>query len=204
MPHDMSCLNVSRETSLKFDQYVKILFKWNEAINLVRLSAVEDVWKRHIYEGVHTSGLSHKSGDWYDFGSGAGFPGIVVSIIRGDTRKVILIESDSRKCSFLRNVRRELDLNIEVINSRAENLRGHTADTISARALAPLKDLLSLTASFRTMDTEHVFPKGRNWLNEVNEARIDWDFSLEPEPSLTEEGAAILRLTNVRQKRDAS
>ena len=204
MPRDLTRLNVSRETTLKFDQYVRVLFRWNEAINLIGSSTVEDVWQRHVYEGIQTAKVSRLNGDWYDFGSGAGFPGIVVSIVGGGTRKVTLIESDSRKCAFLRSVRRELDLNVEIMNARAEILRGYTAETISARALAPLKDLLSLTALFRKEDTEYVFPKGRNWLSEVNDALPDWDFILESEPSLTEEGAAILRLTNVRQKRDAS
>ena len=104
-------LSVSRETIDDLDVLVHHLKKWNKTINLVGKSTVEDVWPRHILDSAQVWQLRPKSlGKWVDLGSGGGFPGLVLAILaKTEAPDVVfhLIESDARKCAFLRNVSRE-------------------------------------------------------------------------------------------------
>ncbi|WP_299817519.1 16S rRNA (guanine(527)-N(7))-methyltransferase RsmG [uncultured Jannaschia sp.] len=200
---DFNDRNVSRETTEKLILYTKLLERWNKHINLIGSGTTDKIWDRHIVDGLNVIRASKTKRSWYDIGSGGGIPGVIVAVILGKTRSVSLVESDGRKCAFLRNVRRELGIDFAVINDRVENLSVDNAGTISARALAPLWKLLEMTGEIRTERTEFLFFKGRNWAEEVGTARQGWEFALEMLPSPTAE-VPILRLTNVRQKQNAS
>ena len=195
---------VSRETIEDVSMYVSLLDRWTRTINLTN-RPTEDIDAEYlIREGKALCSCSCNDGAWLDIGSGGGLPGIIVAILLQSRRRVSLIESDSRKCAFLRKVRRELQLSFDIINERAELVSALHAGTISAQALAPLSRLLAITEPLRGPRTEHLFPKGRNWQSEVGVARQSWDFHLESYPSPTHDGAAILQLTDVRRKSDAN
>lgn len=204
MPRERQQRVVSRETSDQLATYYALLAQWSKKINLTSAAEVMIRSGRPTCEGLKLCEASLRGGNWYDVGSGGGLPGIIIAILLGPRRRVTLVESDSRKCAFLRRVRRELQLNLDVVNARAEALLGQRAETISAQALAPLTTLLDITEELRCPSTEHLFPKGRNWHKEVGVARQVWNFDLESIPSPTEEGAAILRLTDVRRIHNAS
>lgn len=113
-------MTVSRETE-SLQHYAALLRKWNPAINLIAPSTVADLETRHIADSAQLAKLSASAGDqWVDIGSGGGLPGIVMAILRPDL-DVTLIESDKRKCSFLRTCARELQLrNLKIVNARIE------------------------------------------------------------------------------------
>lgn len=191
-------MSVSRETLL-LDTYAALLRKWNPAINLIAPSTVGLIESRHIGDALQLSNLaSAKTGSWIDLGSGGGLPGMVVAIARPDL-EVRLIESDQRKAAFLRTAVRELALqNTAVINQRIEAADQQNAANISARALAPLPQLMAYVARHLAKDGTAWLMKGRNWQNEIDEARKTWSFEVKAHQSSTDADAAILEITGIR------
>lgn len=191
-------MSVSRETS-QLATYAALIRKWNPAINLVAPSTLEDLETRHIFDSEQLASVSSAAkGSWVDLGSGGGLPGIVLGVARPDL-ELTLLESDQRKCSFLRTAVRELNLkNINVLSKRIEEVQPLLARNLSARALAPLPLLMSYIDRHLANDGTAWLMKGRNWQSEVAEAKLTWQFDLKTHPSKTESGAAILEITGIR------
>ncbi len=187
-------LNVSRETIERFEVFEAILRKWNPRINLVSRDSLEKIWTRHIVDSVQVFRSGPKAETWLDLGSGGGFPGIIVAILADAGTKVTLIESDQRKSAFLRTAAREVGVDCQVIAKRVESVEKQQADVVSARALASLADLLAYSDRHMAFGATGLFPKGVTWQKEVDAARQQWNFEVEPIRSLTEPGAAILKI----------
>jgi len=184
----LESLNVSCETIEMMNNYVDLLSKWNSAINLVSKSSFLDVWHRHILNSAQLlSYVVPEKTHWVDLGSGAGFPGIVISILAKDKfplLKMTLIESDQRKCVFLNEVSRELKLDIIILSDRIENCSNLKADIISARALAPMSKLLEFFQMHSGKNCKALFLKGERVYSELNQInKIDL-FQITVEPSL--------------------
>jgi 16S rRNA (guanine527-N7)-methyltransferase len=194
-------LNVSRETFERLSRLVALLEKWNPRINLVSKSTLADVWVRHVQDSLQLFRLAPPSWrTWVDLGSGGGFPGLVIAILAKDKNSnahVTLVESDQRKCAFLRTVIRELDLPASVLAQRIEDLDPLGADVISARALADLSTLLGFVVRHGGNETVSLFPKGASWEKEVRDAQAQWDFSYAHCKSETESKAVVLRIQGV-------
>lgn len=198
-------LNVSRETLDRLHQFETLVRKWSPRINLVSRTTLTSVWERHILDSAQIFDFAPADTRlWMDIGAGGGFPGIVVGILGADLApdlRVTLVESDLRKCVFLRTAARELDLNISVINDRAESIEAQGADVISARALASLDTLLELSYRHLARNGTMIFPKGRDHEAELRKALETWRFHCEKIPSATDEAAVILRLTEIERAR---
>lgn len=190
--------DVSRETEA-LAAYAALLRKWNPAINLVSPKTLDQLELRHIADSRALVEVSRFANDtWVDLGSGGGLPGVVVAILRPDLA-VTMVESDQRKASFLRSVIRELSLgNANVVTGRIEQISGLNAANVSARALAPLPQLMAYVVQHLDHAGKAWLMKGRNWQNEVAEARRDWVFDLRTHPSTTDPDAAILEITGIR------
>ena len=164
-------LDVSRETIDNLNVYVDILKKWNTTINLVSKGSIKDVWKRHILDSAQLfKFVTHDIKKWLDIGSGAGFPGLVIAILakgRFPNLQVTLIDSDKRKCVFLNEVVRKLDLNVKTVPKRIEDCPPHDADVISARALTQLENLLSYFNFHGSFKCKGLFLKGKKTKNEI-------------------------------------
>jgi 16S rRNA (guanine527-N7)-methyltransferase len=188
-------LNVSRETFDRLDIYVKLLEEYNQKLNLVGSSEMSNIWDRHIFDSMQLlSYIPDSSHSICDFGSGAGFPGIVLGIL--GVSEMVLVESIGKKALFLENVSRETFIRNTVLCDRVENLK-KTFDVITARAVAPLKDLLKLTKNIRTPGTVCVFPKGKKYQEEIDDARRYFSFEVEAHQSLTHEEGRILVISHV-------
>jgi 16S rRNA (guanine527-N7)-methyltransferase len=135
-----------------------------------------------------------------DLGSGAGFPGLAIAAARPDLA-VRLVEADKRKSAFLAEVARVEALNAIVLAARIEAIPAEPADIITARALAPLPQLLEWSHKFVTDPTICLFHKGEGLDNELTEARQHWMMDLDRVPSVTAPGAAILRVARLRPRR---
>jgi 16S rRNA (guanine527-N7)-methyltransferase len=183
--------DVSRETMVRLETYAGLLAKWNRRINLVSPASLPDAWHRHFADSAQLLALAPPAGLWLDIGSGAGFPGLVVAILAPGLR-VRLIESDQRKCAFLRRVTDDTGTRIDISPDRIEALRPQSADVISARALAPLTRLLVHAEKHLAPGGIGLFPKGRTVHNEIAEAERAWRFPCRIHPSLTESEAAIV------------
>lgn len=193
-------MSVSRETEERLALYEVILRRWNSRINLVSPKTLDDLRFRHIDDSFQLAELAApEAGEWVDFGSGGGLPGMVVAIACAETPvKVRLVESDQRKAAFLRTVIRELDLgNADVICDRIESIKPLTATFISARALAPLPFLMPYLDRHLAEDGQAWLMKGERWQSEVDDARRHWKFDLISYPSRTHSSAAILRISGL-------
>ena len=192
-------LNVSRETFSKLEAFADLVRKWNPKINLVSKNSLDDLWQRHILDSVQVFELAEGEGHWVDLGSGGGFPGIVVAILNQEAQafQVTMVESDQRKCAFLRTAIRELGLTALVKTERIEQLDGLEADILSARALADLTQLLDFTELHLNPDGIVLFPKGQNWQSEDSDAKKVWTYALEAIESKTNPAAAIMKIKDI-------
>ncbi|SDW12187.1 16S rRNA m(7)G-527 methyltransferase [Roseicitreum antarcticum] len=178
-----------------------MLTKWNTSINLVSVSTLPDIWARHVEDSAQLWSLvSQPWTHWVDLGSGGGLPGIVVAIIAKSLAPhgtITMVESDQRKSTFLRAVIRDLDLNAKVLAGRAESVEPLSADVLSARALAPLKDLLPFVMRHLKPTGEAIFPKGRTVEAEIAEAQKQWRFDFDSHTSRIAPDSVVLSVRNV-------
>lgn len=188
--------DVSRETSERLDHFEMLVRKWNQAINLVARSTLNDLRGRHFLDSAQIFDLAPpEARSWVDLGSGGGFPGIVVAILAANERPdlaVTLVESDRRKAAFLMRSIQELGLNACVLDSRIESTPPLGADVLSARALAPLITLLGYAERHLAPGGIAIFPKGANHQAELDQALEHWRFSYQKEPSKTDAAGVIL------------
>lgn len=194
-------VNVSRETREKLELLERELRRWQAIKNLVGPATLDHIWDRHIVDSLQLLDLVPEARTWIDLGSGAGFPGLVLGIA-GQERglKVHLVESNSRKCAFLRQIARLTGASATVHEARLETvIPGFVgkAEVVSARALASLTQLLEWTEPMLKAGTIGLFPKGREVESELTEARKRWTFEADILPSRTDSEARILRITSI-------
>jgi|SRR5579871_1718267 len=187
---------VSRETSDRLRAYVDLLLRWNAKVNLVGRHAATGLWVRHIEDSLQ---LVHQIDRCppraIDLGSGAGLPGLVLAIATGIPFD--LVEADKRKAAFLQEAIRLTGAPAIVHPTRIEQLSLPPANLITARALAPLPDLLSLAAPLLTPSGYCLFPKGRNAQAELTQAARQWHMQVTRVPSRTDPQASILRISHL-------
>jgi 16S rRNA (guanine527-N7)-methyltransferase len=187
---------VSRETRERLNTYADLLRKWQRSINLVGPRTLDNLWNRHFTDSAQLLPLIPPGARvLVDFGSGAGFPGLVLAIL--GVSEVHLIESDQRKSTFLREVARATGTPITVHAKRIEQVAPFPADVVSARALAPLADLLGFVAPFLHSDSLCLFPKGQMAEDELTAASKIWNMNVDRIQSVTDPSATILRLSQV-------
>jgi len=196
-------LDVSRETLDALKYFEDLVVLWNPAINLISNSSVSDLWSRHIVDSAQLFLFTlPDEGLWLDVGSGGGFPGIVVSIVAKElapSLRVVLVESDNRKCVFLRTVIRKLGLSVKVINDRIENVKLDDVVYLSARALRNLNSLLFIVENNVSRETVCVFPKGRSYKKELVESQKNWKFDFNLIDSNTSEDSKVIVLKGLER-----
>jgi 16S rRNA (guanine527-N7)-methyltransferase len=191
--------DVPRGTIARLERYAALLAEWQQRMNLVAPSTLDDLWGRHFADSAQLAGLVPRGLAWLDVGAGAGFPGLVVAAMQHG--QVTLVESIAKKCRFLEAVVAALGLDARVIRARAEALSPQRADVVTARAVAPLARLLDWTARHGHGATRWLFPKGRRWAEELAEARRAWAFEAEAVPSITDGEARILVIERPQRRR---
>ena len=190
--------NVSRETLEKLEAYAALLTEENERQNLISPSTVAQLWERHILDSAQLVRFEpFACASWIDIGSGAGFPGIVIACIVSGS--VTLVEPRRLRADFLHRVAESLDLNAQVVSTKAERVTG-TFDMITARAVAPLPALLEISHHLSTGKSRWVLPKGRNANSELADAQRAWQGVFHVEQSLTDEDSRIIVATDVRPR----
>lgn len=189
---------VSRETLARLDAYREMLLEANRGLALIGKNTEADIWDRHFLDSAQLLPLLPKpDARVIDVGTGAGFPGIVLSILGGP--RIELIEHNMKKAEFLAAVIARLGLNTVLHAKKIEAVKPFAADAATARALAPLSDLISLTIPFLHQGGIGIFPKGRNAQAELEAARTRYRFDAELISSRTAEDARIVRLANLRR-----
>ena len=192
----------SAEALARLRLYAERLEKWQKAINLVAPKTLPLLWERHFLDSAQLLSLAPPDTQrWLDLGSGGGFPGLVIAAL--GVPGMHLVESDQRKSAFLRDTAHAMGLRsvmvhvkrIEALDASAlhDQMDG-APQVISARALAPLKELIDLAHPLAAADTTFLFLKGRQAEDELTEARRYWTLrSPDLLPSQTEAEARIIR-----------
>lgn len=192
-------VDVSRETEILLQRYAALVEKWTPRINLISANSLDQLWKRHFLDSAQLWVLGKQGGRWVDLGSGGGFPGLVIAILGRASPKfsMTLVEADQRKATFLRTVLRELDLPASVVVKRIEDAEPLGAETLTARALAPLVDLLGFADRHLAPGGTALFPKGEKAEAEITEALERWRFRCEKHPSMTDASSTILAVGEI-------
>ena len=190
-----TALGCDAETFAKLDDLVELLRAQNALQNLVSAASLDHVWVRHLADSAQLLLLVPREtprGPWLDLGSGAGFPGLVVALCRPDI-EVILVESRTKRIAWLASAIASLSIgNARVAGGRLEVLGTIAATTISARAFAPLPQLIALAERFSTPQTLWLLPKGRNGRQELLEMPKAIQSLFHVEQSLTDADSVIL------------
>jgi 16S rRNA (guanine527-N7)-methyltransferase len=193
---------VSRETRARLETYVDLLARWQRSQNLVALA---QVWSRHVADSLQASEALPDARDWVDLGSGAGFPGLVTAIVLAERGAgcVHLVESNRGKAAFLQAVLRETGGRGVVHSERIESFTQHfdaPVDAVSARALAPLTDLLRLAAPLMRRGAVAVFHKGQDFASEVSVATQSWSLNLIERVSRVDPAGRLLVITRAEPR----
>ena len=188
-------VDVSRETLEGLTAYVALLARWNQRINLVGRATMGDVWRRHILDSAQLFPLiPARARTLVDLGSGAGLPGLILAVM--GVPEVHLVESDQRKAAFLREAVRVTGAGATIHAHRIEKLPAFAADVVTARALAPLPQLLELSRKFIGPLTTCVFLRGASGEDELTAPIKAWTMRINQFPSVSDPAGSILRLDN--------
>ena len=186
-------LDVPRETQEKLDCYVQLLIKWQARINLISSKTLPEIWHRHILDSAQLVSYLPKTPSMIlDMGSGAGLPGIILAILT--RHQLHLVESDSRKIAFMRTALRETGTSAILHEQRMEAVPALRPDVITARALAPLSQLITLASGQHHEKIEYLFLKGREAKQELTALPACPKMEAECLPSMTDSQASIIRL----------
>ena len=198
-PAVFEALDCSAAAAADLERFAMRLGEANARMNLIGLSTIPDFWARHVIDSAQLLIAAPHAKVWADIGSGAGFPGLVLSIMLKESpgAKVHLIESGRRKAGFLSAVVDALGLPAEVHPVRAETL-SFPVQVVTARACAPLVGLLGHSWGFLRTGARGLFLKGEGYEVEVAEARRGWRFTCEAIPSRTDPRGRILSVADVR------
>jgi len=185
--------------------FADLLKKWQNVQNLVSRETLPDLWTRHMRDSLQLLRyFPVQQGVVLDLGSGGGFPAIPLAIaLKGSDWKFHLVDSNKRKCSFLRTVSRELALNITVHDGRIEKLDPRVIGSVSiitARATAPLVRLLDLCLPFWSEKTCALLHKGRECGEELTQAGAVWRFDVLCLPSETDPAGVIVKIDQLSAK----
>jgi 16S rRNA (guanine527-N7)-methyltransferase len=199
---------VSRETEERLALLVTELERWQVAKNLVSSTTLAEVWTRHVADSLQIQALAPEARRWLDLGSGGGFPGLVVGICLAGRAggHIDLVESNARKCAFLRHAARVTEAPVTVHAARIEDVVGNfvgKVDVVTARALAPLPQLLDWCNELLRTGTLGLFPKGQHLDAELTEASKYWKIQSSAVPSVTDSAARILMVRGAEKQADS-
>ena len=194
---------VSRETYEKLCVFEKILIKWQHSMNLISRSTIKSIWVRHFLDSAQLYAfVRNVEGNIIDFGSGAGFPGMVLAIM--GKKNIHLVESDHKKCVFLKEIAMLTETDITIHNCRIEDLSFINVDLITCRALASLTKLIDYVEIFLNKSIGEkqelpklLFLKGKYYYSEVIELSKNKKISFKEYPSITDKDGRILYINKV-------
>jgi 16S rRNA (guanine527-N7)-methyltransferase len=170
---------VSRETEARLDRFVDLLLQWQAKTNLVAPSTLPQLWSRHISDSLQLLDLNPTAKSWVDLGSGGGFPGVVLACALAEKTgaSVHLIERNTKKAAFLREALRVTDapgtVHLADIGDIVDRIGGHV-DCVTARAVAPLNELLGFAEPLVKKGAKALFLKGQDVEAELTEATKYW------------------------------
>lgn len=197
--------HVPDDVLARLGAHVALVEKWQGTVNLVGRASLEDVWRRHVLDSAQLAPHLPKTARVIaDIGSGAGFPGLVLAITNPVAgAEFHLIESNERKCAFLREANRLTGAGATIHHIRVENLRELNADLVVARSVAPLAKLLPITIPLLKKNGQCLFLKGKKWREELTEAKKNWIMNESTIRSMSDPSGMILKLEAITRRDDS-
>lgn len=199
---------VSRETEGRLDRFVALLWEWQAKTNLVAPSTLPHLWTRHIADSLQLLSLAPSAKIWIDLGSGGGFPGVVLACALAETpgAKVHLVERIAKKAAFLREAIRLTGapgaVHLADIGDTVERFAG-PVDCVTARAVAPLNQLIGFAEPLVKRGAKALFLKGQDVEAELTEATKYWKIEPKLHSSRTGGQGWIVELDRI-ERRNAS
>jgi 16S rRNA (guanine527-N7)-methyltransferase len=196
---------VSRETEARLDRYLDLLRQWQTKTNLVAPSTLPHLWTRHVADSLQLLRLAPSAKVWVDLGSGGGFPGVVLACALAETpgARVHLVERNSKKAAFLREALRITSapgiVHASGIEDIVDRIEG-PIDCVTARALAPLHQLIGLAQPLVGKGAKALFPKGQDIESELTEATKYWNIRPLLHSSLTGGQSWIVELDQIERR----
>ena len=183
----------------RLEIYIRLLSKWQKAINLVGPKTLEDPWRRHILDSAQVfdllGALEGADNRIVDLGSGAGLPGLILALMTG--LPVQLVESDQRKSTFLREAARETDTSVDVHVGRIEAIQPLRGNVVTARALAPLVKLLPWVHRHLADGGKTLLLKGADVDEELTVCSKQWTMNLTRKCSASDASGTVLIIENL-------
>jgi len=200
---------VSRETEARLDRFVELLLQWQAKTNLVAPSTLPHLWTRHIADSLQLLTLAPSAKVWVDLGSGGGFPGVVLACALADTSGAVvhLVERNARKAAFLREALRVAGARGVVHGKRIEDIVDSPAgpiDCVTARALAPLHELVGFAEPLVRRGAKAFFLKGQDVGAELTEATKYWNIEPILHSSLTGGQGWIVELDSIARRNSSA
>lgn len=198
----LSQINVSEKCVSKLDKFVQLVENERKIQNIIAESTLPDIWVRHVLDSAQLNTyLMDQDKIILDFGSGAGFPALILAILDETKQKTFhLVESEVRKSEFLTRVASELELNCVIHHERIEKMSLFKADVITARALASLDKLMTYSLRFCQNQTRLLFLKGKKAMDELKDAEKKFKFDCLTYPSISSPEGTVMCLTKVVKK----
>ena len=185
----------------KLQEYISLLLDWNKKMNLIGQSTIEDIYNRHIKDSTQLLKFISKeemeNSVFADFGTGAGIPGIILSIC--GVKKIYLLEKSPKKCEFLYEAKKISNNNISIINKNIFDVKDIKFDIIVSRALAPLDELLKMIYPFFKKDSKCIFLKGKKINEEIILAQKKFNFEYELFDSETSNEGKVVIIKKIKK-----
>ena len=181
------------------EKYAHMLIQWNKNINLIQANTVDNLYERHIKDCIQIKSFIGFDECIVDIGSGAGLPGVILSIC--GFQDITLCEKNSKKCIFLREVRSKLGLNFKIEQNDIYNWnvpRGTNKKLVAvSRAFGSLSKIFDVMCH---LDIDSgIFLKGENYKNEINEAKKIYNFNYKTHDSITNKKSAIVIVNSLKR-----
>ena len=196
---------VSRETESRLDRYVQLLRQWQAKMNLVAPSTLPKLWTRHIADSLQLLALAPSAKVWVDLGSGGGLPGVVLACALANTpgARLYLVERNAKKAAFLREAVRVTGtpgmVYAQGIEDIVDSIKG-PVDCVTARALAPLNQLVGFAEPLVKQGAKALFLKGQDVEVELTEATKYWSIQPILHSSLTGGQGWIVELDRIDRR----
>jgi 16S rRNA (guanine527-N7)-methyltransferase len=205
----LSITPVSHETAARLDRYVDLLLEWQAKTNLVAASTLPHLWTRHIADSLQLLALAPSAKTWVDLGSGGGFPGVVLACALAETpdAMVHLIERNAKKAAFLREALRVTNspgaVHLVDIGDSVDRISG-PVDCVTARAVAPLHQLIGFAAPWVNRGAKALFLKGQDVEVELTEATKYWNIKPLLHSSRTGGQGWIVELDHIERRNSSA
>ena len=201
-------LIVSRETCNDLELLIRMIQDKNKEINLISKKTDEkgSIRERHILDSAQIVDFVDLScNSTCDLGTGGGMPGLIVAIAMKkikNTMKINLYEKSYKKCVFLKEVSKKLNLNTEIIHKDIFTVKNIETGTIMSRAFKPMPVILNLVRENFKKFKNIIFFMGSKGRKTFKDVLKEWDLDYEEKKSLTNRESCIVKISNLRKKND--